>query len=196
MPTKQEFDFSIDVMKALLWQYNTAARLQSLLEQKQAWIDENHRDFWTNWYNDVFNLQTANDFGLAVWAIILDMPIVIQVNPVEPSRPTWGFEEFHRNFERGNFFSGSGGPQVLTPNDARIALKLRYYQLISRGTVPEINEIGSKVFGDYGTMWVTDNNDMSIVFNFDFTPSAQLLLVIISNDLLPRPAGVSATYNF
>jgi len=191
---KQLFDFSVDLMQAILWQYNDATRLQSLLEQKQAWFDENQKDFWQNWYNDVFNLQTCNDFGLAVWAIILELPIIIQSTPVEPSRPTWGFSTPHRNFDRGNFFSGSSGAQVISPADARIALRLRYYQLTTRASVTELNSLLADVFADYGLVFVQDNLDASITYIFTFTPSAELITVMAANDLFVRPAGVSVNY--
>ena len=194
MATKRLFDFSVDVMRAILWQYNDAAKLQSILEAKQAWYNLNFRDFWADWYTNVFNLQTCNDFGLTVWAIILDMPIVVQIEPATPSRPTWGYEEFHRNFDRGNFFDGKGGAQVLTPADARIALRMRYFQLTGRGTVPEINRLLKSLFGDRGLSYVEDNNDMTISYKFGFYPTAQLLLTIVNNDLLPRPSGVGVDY--
>ena len=190
-PTKQLFDFSVDLLQAILWQYNDATRLQSLLQSKHEWYNQNQRDFWENWFTNVFNLQTCDDFGLTVWAVILDMPIVIQVEPATPSRPAWGFDTPHRNFNRGNFYDGKGGAQVLNPRDARIALRLRYYQLTMRGTVPEINRIMKSVFADYGNAWVEDNNDMTLTYKLGFLPSAALFLVLINNDLFPRPSGVA-----
>lgn len=194
MTTQQLFDFSVDLTQALLWQYNDASRLQSLLAQKQSWYDVNQRDFWQNWYNDVFNLQTCNDFGLAVWAIILEMPIIIQSTPVVPSRPTWGFDTPHRNFDRGNFFSGSSDAQIMSPSDARIALRLRYYQLVTRASVTEINTLLAEVFKDRGLVFVQDNLDMTITYVFTFTPSAELITVMSQNDLFIRPAGVGFNY--
>ena len=75
----QLFDFSVDLLRAILWQYNDATRLQSLLQQKQDWYNEQQTEFWSSWYRDVFNLDTANDFGLAVWSIILEVPLTIGV---------------------------------------------------------------------------------------------------------------------
>lgn len=190
----QAFDFSIDLMRAILWQYNDAVRLQSLLEQKKAWYDANYKSFWDNWVRDVFDLRTCNDFGLAVWAIILDMPIVVQTDQADPSRPTWGFGSYHRNFRRGNFFNGRSTVQVLSPDEARLALRLRYFQIVSRSTVPEINKVINSIFSNHGPVWVEDNGDMTITYYFGFTPSAQLMLVMQKNDLLPRPSGVSADY--
>lgn len=76
MSTKQEFDFSINLLEALIWQYNNAPRLESLLRQKQTWYDVNNRDFWQDWLRDVFDLRTANTFGLRVWSIILGLSLI------------------------------------------------------------------------------------------------------------------------
>ena len=34
----QEFDFSVDILQALLWQYNDATKLQALLQKKQEFL--------------------------------------------------------------------------------------------------------------------------------------------------------------
>lgn len=194
MSTIQEFDYSVDLLKCILWQYNDAERLQSLLEQKQAWYNANQTEFWTNWYNDVFNLQTANDFGLSVWSIILDIPIVVGVPPSDLSKPTWGFTSTHSNFTNGNFAQTGSGVQTLTTEQARTVLRMRYFQLTSRGTVPEINKFLSVLFKDQGVAYVVDGYDMTLFYVFRFALSSELQFVLESYDIFPRPAGVGAHY--
>lgn len=144
----QEFDFSVDLLRALLWQYNDAARLEALLRQKQDWYDANQTAFWEDWVRDVFDLRTANDFGLTVWATILDIPLVVAsaVDPVD--KPIWGFGQYRENFNNGNFASLSNSQ--LTTDQKRLVLRLRYFQLVTRGTVPEINEFFAYLFGNMG----------------------------------------------
>lgn len=190
----QQFDFHVDLMRAILWQYNSAARLQSLLGSKQAWYNQSHQAFWQDWFDNVFNLQTAEVFGLSVWAIILQLPIIVEDNPPPAYRPSWGFEDHHRNFDRGNFYSANGGAIVLTPENSRIALRLRYYQLTCRPTVPEINRILGDVFSEAGPIYVEDNLDMTITYKIGFVPNGPLFNLIQSFDLFFRPSGVAATY--
>lgn len=71
----QLFDFSVDVMQALLWQYDTADALPAIIASKQKWYTDNQQFFWENWFINVFDLRTANDFGCSVWAIILGIPL-------------------------------------------------------------------------------------------------------------------------
>lgn len=188
----QAFDYSVNLLRNLLWQYNDAVNLQALIQQKEIWYTENHEEFWTDWYTDVFNLQTANDFGLAVWAVILGIPLVVSPDP-DPDKVAWGFGAPHANFNQGNFATSDTG-FGLTTEQKRLVLRLRYFQLITRGAVPEVNEFLAWVFGP-GAVYVTDGLNMHAryVFSPGALPSA-VELVLTSYDLLPRPAGVGVDF--
>lgn len=189
----QEFDYTVNVQQALLWQYNEAVNLQAIVKNKQAWYDSNQTQFWENWYRDVFNLQTANIFGLSVWSIILGQPIVFN-NAANPGQIPWGFGTNNVDFTQGNFAGGAGGSYALPLSAARILLQLRAFQLVSSGTVPEINRMLAYVFKNYGPAWLIDNHDMTQTYMFDFTLTADLIYIFNNIDILPRPAGVSSTY--
>lgn len=188
----QSFDFSVNLLAALLWQYNDALKLQSILESKQAWYNREYSEFWTNWYRDVFNLQTANDFGLSVWAIILNIPLTITSGDVPPT-DLWGFGPFRKNFNRAGFAPSTSGIR-LTTEQKRLVLRLRYFQLVTRGAVPEINQFLAYVFAPFGKVYVLDGLDMSMDYVFTFTPPSQLKFVLENYDVLPRPAGVKLNY--
>ncbi len=91
MTTIQKFNTSVDILASLLWQHNNASALQTLLTKKQEWYDDNLDDFWQNWERDVFDLRTANAFGLKVWSIILGIPLTAVVGPTVANKPAWGF---------------------------------------------------------------------------------------------------------
>lgn len=184
----QQFDFSVDLLKVILWQYNDAEKLQSLLEQKQHWYNSNQSAFWQNWYNDVFNLTTANDFGLAVWAVILEMPLIASVDKSEDDAPAFGFGEGYQNFGSGNFFATQSTTIKLTTEQKRLIIKLRYFQLVSRGTVPEINSFLKSLFGEAYVLDTYDMRYVSYVINAEVSSEFQFILQ--TYDLLPRPAGV------
>lgn len=194
MSTVQQFDYSVDLLKALLWQHNNATALETLLRRKQEWYDENQSDFWNNWYTDVFNLDTANDFGLSVWSRILGVPLQVRIEN-SAAKDAFGFGVNHQNFNNGNFARATDGDQEITREQARLVLKLRYFQLVSRGAVSEINEWLLALFGDQGTVFVVDSLDMTFAtYFFDFTPDSQLQFILEKYDLLPRPAGVGVRY--
>lgn len=187
----QALDFSVDLLRALLWQYNTAPRLESLLQQKQQWYDENQKAFWENWVRDVFDLRTANDFGLAVWAIILNIPLAVAAQGDGDKTP-WGFGQYHEGFANGNFSAISSSQ--LSTDQKRLVLRLRYFQLITRGTIPEINEFFAYLFEPLGKVYVNDGYDMTARYVFEFPLSSALEMVLTEYDLLPRPAGVKIDF--
>lgn len=192
MSTIQAFDFSVDLMRALLWQYNDAARLEALVRQKQEWYDESQTAFWGDWITDVFDLRTANDFGLAVWAIILNVPLTVASGVDPDDKPIWGFGEYRENFENGNFAGTSG--TALTTEQKRLVLRLRYFQLVTRGTIPEINAFFAYLFGSLGPAYVVDGYAMDLLYVFNFPLPSALELILTEYDLLPRPAAVKVRY--
>ena len=189
----QAFDFSVNLLRAMLWQYNDAPRLESLVTQKQEWFNAQNQGFWEDWERDVFDLRTANDFGLSVWAIILDMPLSILPAPdPDAERVIWGFALDDENYTNGNFEGSSGFP--LDTEQVRLILRLRYFQLVTRGTVPEVNKFLADLFLELGPVYVADGLDMNARYVFGFSLSPKLEAVLTYFDLLPRPAGVQVDY--
>lgn len=192
----QNIDFTSNIEKSLLWQYENAQNLKELVQRQQAWFDINQTEFWNDWVANVFNLDTANDFGLVVWSIILGLPLFVEITPDYINKKIFGFEEFWENYDNGSYSSESQGGTVLTLLERRLVLKLRYFQIITRCAVTEINENLNRIFAPLGSMYVLDNLDMSCEYVFDFTPSQNLLDVLIEFDLLPRPEAVAITITF
>lgn len=188
----QEFDFSVDILQALLWRWNNAPNLTSLLMSKQTWYDENQTDFWNDWFTNVFDLTTANDFGCAVWAIILKIPLAVIAPPDYLTKPVWGFGTHHKNFNRGNFAIQKQTTLPLTLAQKRLVLQLRFLQLITRGTVTEINRDIATIFArnGFGSVYVLDGLDMTCDYVFTFVIPSALNFVLLNYDILPRPAGV------
>lgn len=194
MTTIQDFNFSVNLLQALLWQYNDAENLQALLQNKQDWFNINQKEFWENWIRDVFDLRTANDFGLSVWSIILDLPLYIGNGVDSPSKPSFGFGVHFQNFGHGNFSTVTGGISSLPVYIKRLALRLRYYQLTTAGTVPEINRMLADLFQDRGRAYLLDNHDMTQTYVFDFALESALRYMFDNLDVLPKPAGVGSSY--
>lgn len=193
--TIQTYDLLVNATRAILWQYNEAVRLQQIVETEQEWYNVNQTQFWEDWYDNVFNLITANDFGCQVWSIILDIPlIVVKEEPPSPI-PPWGFEN-HYNYDNSNFAPAADGVQTLTLEQARTVLRMRYFQITSKGAVPETNFFLKTLFGELGDCYVVDNGDMSIEYVFDFVMPAKLRYIFQNYDILPRPAGVAVTYSY
>jgi len=191
----QQFDFYVDLLRAMLWEYNDAANLQSILQQKQDWYTTNQTEFWQDFVTNIFDLRTANEFGLAVWSIILELPLFVNYQPSDLSQPIFGFDvAFFKNFNRGGFGTSTGGTNRLSMASQRLALQLRYFQLCSSGTVPEINRFMNFLFGS-GAVFLLDNLNMTQQYIFTIPITADMQYIFENFDLLPRPAGVGVTYH-
>lgn len=188
----QPFDFSVNALQALLWQYNKATTLIALLKAKQAWYDANYTQFWQDWYTNVFDLRTANDFGCAVWSIILRLPLSVEYEASDGAN--WGFGPSQQNFEHGNFAPQTLSVLPLTVAQKRLVLQLRYLQLTTRGCPPQINKRFFQLFKDLGPAYVVDNLNMTMTYVFAFTIPAPLSFILKYYNLLPAPAGVKVNF--
>lgn len=188
---------SVNLLRAILWQYNDAENLQGILQAKHDWYDLNHSGFWERWYYYVFDLRTANAFGLNVWAIILGLPLNVTFEP-STGEEVFGFSANNLGFDDGSFGIPDTGTVVpLSVEQARIALRLRFYQLFCRPCAWQTNAFLADLFKDYGSVYAGDTQNMTVGYVFMFEPPASLKFVIEQMDLLPRPAacGISITYN-
>lgn len=186
-----KLEFNVNLMRTVLWQYENAPKLKSLVQAEQDWANENVTEFWKNWFRDVFNLKTANEFGLNVWSRILDVPLTIN----RPRRVggVFGFGSNHKNLGNGNFGRARSQDIEVSTEQARKILLLRWFQLTSRPTVANINEALEIVFGE-GIAYVQDNLDMSYqLFMFTERPDYQTIDMLKNTDLLPRPSTVGST---
>lgn len=167
-------DFLIDLQKCILWQYDNAPSLKSLINQKQTWYKNNVTDFIEAFKTNVFNINTANDFGLNIWGKIL-------------------------NFSRYITYA-TGVVHYCTTEEYRFLLKAQVLKFKMRCTVPEINKFCKILFEDTANQcYVLDNKNMTITYMLqkDFSDKQWLISWLLDpaqkyTDFLPRPAGVEA----
>jgi len=155
--------FNGDITQALKWMQNNAPGIQGVISKKKDWYTQFHTQFWTDWEANVFNINTANPFGLMVWCIILGVPsgnlglrggsaswayganrqnyVYSHTNPTLPNPNTVG----------GNFYGG-GVAELLNFSEITKILKLRYVALVSNGNLQYINYMLRYIFND-GKPW-------------------------------------------
>lgn len=158
-------DTSIDLKQCLLWQYNNSTTLKSLIQAKQDWYKENQEKFWNDWYTNIFNIDTANSFGLNVWGEIL-------------------------NFKRA-IKDKKGNLHFLTDKQYRLVLKGQMIKFGMGASAYDVNKWLQLVFKDYGQVYCVDKGNMeAIPFVFRADPSQEILWLLGNVDFIPRPAGV------
>lgn len=168
MAKKYDVDFVLQgLVDCFLWQYDAAVNLKNLLKKKQAFYEKAVSAFWKQWTKDVFNIDTANTFGLNLWGGFLGV-----------NRPT---------------YIDGGQTITFTDDQYRTVIKGRLMLMNSNGSVPSINQYLNYLFPNKA-VFVVDYNDMSINLVFYYTPTAEELAIINLDGFLPRPAGVDVNY--
>jgi hypothetical protein len=156
-----------DILQALKWLQNDAPAITAILTAKDKWYNNYHDLFWTQWETNVFDLRSANNFGLQIWCIILGIPS--SGFGLYPASNSWAYGsnrenfvysgadttivEADRNTVGGNFYGG-GGTEILNLDEIRKLLQLRYIALVSNGSIPFINKMLKYIFNDNET-WDT-----------------------------------------
>lgn len=183
---------SMNLKKSIDWQRGSADKLIELIKKKEMWYNDNHCKFWNDWVVDVFNLETANEFGLSVWSVILDVPIFGESRRSRSGYPAIYFGDKRKNFGRGNFGKNSSTIEALTVEQKRIILQLKAFAMHSNSSTYEINEKLSELFG-YRNVYVLDNLDMTYTYVVNTPEISSFIKTVNEFDLLPRPSCVKTS---
>lgn len=189
MPNRiQQFNFHCNLLRSILWQHEGAPGALSLAYGDQTWFDNNHSQFWQDWYDNVFNLTTANTFGLAVWLRILNFSSGISFTPIDKDNFGFNGSTGVQSFDEAGFaFTHSN--INLSNTLIRSLLLIRWFNITESPTVYNINRILAHIFGPQ-MAFVTDTGNMTIGYTFNFEPSSELRLALEEIEFLPRPSTV------
>ena len=151
-----------------------------------------------SWYDLVWNVATAQGYGLDVWGRIVGVTRVLTV----ASSGFFGFAEAQdasydvETFNQGIFFSGANATSnfSLTDDAFRILIYAKALANITSGSITGINAILMILFSSYGNAWVVDSGEMSMTYSFDFTLSSVDASIVENSGVLPRPSGVAINY--
>lgn len=182
-----------DFWQTVISQYANSPIITTMIENFFEYLDmtADIDDF----FDKVFNIDTAQGYGLDVWGRILGISRVIQV---PGSDVYFGFEEAlpdAEGFGQAPFFSG----QPVTTNfslsdDAyRLLLLAKAAANITDGSVASLNRLLLTLFPGRGNAYVTDGLDMTMTYTFEFALTAPELAIVTNSGVLPRPAGVSVS---
>lgn len=150
-----------------LWQYDNTKNINGLINYQIDFSTENVTRFWNSWYDDIFNIETANTFGLNLWGVFLGV-----------NRPS---------------YESNGQTISFTDEQYRTVLKGRIMLMNSNGSIPSFNKYLNFLFPN-GTTYVVDYHDMSVNMIFYYTPTDEELAIIQSDGFLPTPTGVKVNY--
>lgn len=153
--------YETDIRRVIKWLHNEAVYLPHYIENKAAWYDENDEKFWQDWFKNVFDIRTANAFGLIVWCVILGVPT--SLFDARPQSHPFAFGQTRQNFVGSTGANPSPGGNFIGSNDSikdldeiRKMLRMRYAAMIGNGNYQFINKMMNLIFND-GKPWDVSN---------------------------------------
>lgn len=150
-------------------------------------------------YDYVFNVDTAQGFGLDIWGRIVDVSRNIQI---DTTVTYLGFDEARignqqdgpQPFGQAPFYTGQPLTQVYALGDDayRKLILVKALANITDCTIPNLNALLQFVFEGEGRCYVLDTGGMTIRYVFEFTLSPVERSIMLRSGVIPRPAGVLA----
>lgn len=185
--------------KTIISQYANSPTLTQLIENMNGYIDP--RADLIQFYNTVWNVDTAIGFGLDIWGRIVGVNRVI---PIPGTEGSFGFENSDTPPDWENFGSvgqpGVGGPFYagqtstggFTLNDSafRTLILTKALANIVATTAPALNQLIRNLFPGRGRAYTLDLGGMAMRYVFEFSLTTVEYAILRFSGVLPHPAGV------
>lgn len=184
--------------QTIISQYANSPSLIQLIENMNQYLDP--RANFQAFYDFVWNVNTAQGFGLDIWGRIVNISRLLQIpgaNPVfgfqdgaiPPDTKSWGFGTFN---SKGSIVTQG----FLLSDDAyRVLILAKALANISATTAPAINQILRNLFPGRGVCYVLDTWQLGVMtmqYTFRFQLTVTEYAILAQSGVLPRPAGVLA----
>ncbi len=178
-------------LQTILSQYSSSSAINGIIGSFNAAVDPQAN--LDAFYDNVWNVATAQGVGLDIWGRIVGVQRVLQVS----SGTYFGFAEANDNsetpFNQAPFYSGAPTTSnyALTDDAFRTLIYAKAYANISDGSIPSINNVLMTLFGSQGNCYVTDLGGMRMTYTFSFQLSAVDYAIVSQSGILPKPSGVT-----
>jgi beta-lactam-binding protein with PASTA domain len=194
------FDFEATVIS----QYANSPTILQLVNNLNLYIDQSAN--FANFFNFVWNVDTAVGFGLDIWGKIVGVSRLLQIPNTTDyvgfdngtrSPPDWqsmGSDQPPGPPVGGAMYTGFNATStyILGDDAYRQLILAKAFANICTTTAPAINTILQNLYGP-GTAWVLNTGPMAISYNLSFKPSAIQLAILEQSGVIPTPPGVSVT---
>lgn len=184
-----------NVSQTILSQYANSPALCSFIEAWNQMLDP--RGLTDSWYNLVWNVQTAQGYGLDVWGRIVGVSRILSIS----ASKYLGFREANdlteEGFNQAPWYRGVDATSNYRLSDEgfRLLIYAKALANISDGSIVALNKILTTLFAGQGDAYVQDDGGMAMTYVFKFVPTDVQASIIQNSGVLPRPAGVSVSYS-
>ncbi len=147
-------------------------------------------------FNFVWNVDTAQFWGLDIWGRIVGVSRNLQINaPVV----NFGFQDGlsgtnadYAPFGQAPFYNGPPATNTYTLSDDayRVLILAKALANISATTSPALNQLLQNLFPGRGRCYVNDLGHMQMRYTFEFYLKPYEVAIVTSSGVLPHPAAV------
>ncbi|EIZ9495703.1 DUF2612 domain-containing protein [Cronobacter sakazakii] len=187
----------INVADTILTQYADSPKLKSLIYSFNDSVGI--EGFLEDFYDVIWNIQTADTYGLDVWGKIV---VVSRQLTVTQNEEYFGFDEATSTppvvddpqpFNQAPFYTGevSTSTVTLTNDIYRKLIMMKAAANISDCTIPNLNKLLNFMFGESGRCYVRNDGEMVMSYIFEFPLSTAELAIVQSSGAIPSPIGVT-----
>lgn len=187
--------------KVVQKQYSNSPVLLQLLSDFDQWCDLTK--FTADFLSNVWDISTAQGFGLDIWGRILGQSRYLLVNQTPndnfgfQANPTTGQTNW-KPWNQAPFYGGqAAGPVSFALQDTyyRKLLLVKAAANIATCDCPSINALMRSMFGDRGRCYVGYDiaRPMHVGYHFEFFPTP-VEKSIIQSGLFPQPAGTTVDF--
>jgi Protein of unknown function (DUF2612) len=183
----------LNIWDGIQSEYANSPVVDALLESLFAALDQTKN--FDLFYDNIWNVATAQGYGLDVWGRIVGVNRVVEVS----SGSFFGFQEAGEpgitGFNQSPFYSGAGATQNFTLSDAvfRNVIYAKALSNITDGSIPSLNQILLTLFPGRGQCYVANTGPMAMAYTFDFALEPVDEAIVYQSGVLPQPTGVTVT---
>lgn len=183
----------IDVERTIISQYGNSATITQLILHMNEYLDP--RVDLDAFYDYVWNVETAQGFGLDIWGRIVNISRELYIADI-PSY--FGFGEAVPGaypFEEAPFYDGSPPATqtyALADDAYRKLILAKALANIAAVNAPALNQLLQNMFAERGRCYVNDLGGMEFRYTFEFDLTPQEYAIATQSGVLPRPSGVNA----
>lgn len=184
----------INVEQTIISQYGNSATITQLVRNMNEYLDP--RADFDAFFDFVWNVDTAQGFGLDIWGRIVDIGRELLVSDAELY---FGFSEALPGsypFAEQPFYDGTP-PATQTyrlADDAyRTLILVKALSNISATNARSLNQLLQNLFGTRGRCYVNDIGAMRMRYTFEFLLTPYEFAIMTQSGAIPRPAGVLST---
>lgn len=190
-----------NVARTIIAEFSNSPTVTAIIDSMNSALDPG--PLFDTFYNFVWNVDTAQDWGLDIWGRIVGLPNgrLLQLGT---NSQIFGYENDDippdwAPFDQGTFFTGADASTtfVLSDDAFRTLILAKALANITATNSKDLNRLLRNLFPGRGRSYVIDRGQsntavggMQMSFVFEFSLTAVEYAILTQSGVLPHPAAV------